>query len=85
MTPAVFSHVRVGDTLTVKEEYLTRGGQSGTVTEVFGNGAALDFFRDVFGDPKGLPTIEYWEWGELDPDGCGMALLLRAEKAGVVV
>jgi hypothetical protein len=60
--------VLVGKTLCVSEEMYTRGGQSGLVVEAFDGGVALDFFCDVFGDRWGLPSIEFWEWTELDQE-----------------
>lgn len=30
-------------------------------------GAGIDFFCDVNGNAKGLPSIEFWEWGEIIP------------------
>lgn len=67
--PAWAYGIKDGDWLTVKETFMTRGGQSGQVIgEPSADGVALDFGCDVFGDPDGLPTIEFWEWTEIDPD-----------------
>lgn len=59
--------VKLGDYLTVQQEFLTRGGEQGEVVLVNEEGAGIDFFCDVNGNPKGLPSIEFWEWGEIIP------------------
>lgn len=67
--PAWARGITDGDWLTIKKPFMTRGGQSGRVVgEPSSAGVALDFGCDVFGDPDGLPTIEFWEWTEIDPD-----------------
>lgn len=69
--------VKVGDAFTVKRSSFVRGGMTGYVVSgpysgnpyTDANGVSLDFFCDVFGDPKGLPSIEHWDWTELEIDG----------------
>lgn len=66
--PAWATSVRKGDCLTIKREMFTRGGQQGLVIEdPYNAGVSLDFFKDVFGDPKGVPSIEFYEWDEIEP------------------
>ena len=48
-----------------------RGGTDGLVLDVFDDGCGLDFFCGRDGDPKGLPSIEHWQWGELEVCECG--------------
>jgi hypothetical protein len=52
--------VRVGQGVTVKREMFTRSGEHGTVVAVYEKGCAVDFFDNH------LPTIEFWEYKELD-------------------
>lgn len=67
--PSWAQNVTVGDWLTIKEEFMTRGGKSGQVVGTpSAEGVSLDFYCDVSGNPEGLPTIEFWEWGEIDTD-----------------
>lgn len=66
--PAWATNVKRGDGLTIKREMSTRGGQLGwVIKEPYNAGVSLDFFKDVFGDPKGLPSIEFYEWDEIEP------------------
>jgi hypothetical protein len=66
--PAWATSVKKGDSLTIKREMFTRGGQQGLVIEDdLLTGVSLDFFKDAFGDPKGLPSIEFYEWDEIEP------------------
>lgn len=60
-----------GDYLSVPQGSLTRSGQEGEVISDPNNneGVTLDFSCDVFGDPDGLPTQEFWYWHELEPTG----------------
>jgi hypothetical protein len=59
--------IKVGDVVTVRKDSFIRGGQSGTVVDVLSRyEVAIDFFCDVFGDPKGLPSIEAWKTYELE-------------------
>ena len=44
-----------------------RAGEQGQVVLVDDEGASIDFFCDVNGDPRCLPSIEFWEWGEIVP------------------
>lgn len=68
MKPEWASNVKSRDYLTVKDEFLTRGGQQGLVTaEPDDEGVSLDFFCDMDGDAAGVPSIEFWQWDELVP------------------
>lgn len=73
-----WTKVRAGDAFTVKRDSFTRAGMTGFVLaqnsfdktpEADSEGVNLDFFCDVYGDPRGLPSIERWNWSELElPD-----------------
>lgn len=78
MTAFDWTKVRVGDAFTVKRSSFFRSGMTGFVIS-FGprdkepavdeKGVSLDFYCDAFGNPHGLPSIEWWEWSELQlPD-----------------
>lgn len=70
MYPEWAPRVKPGDWLTVKDEFMSRGGQQGQVVAgPFEDGVSLDFFSDINGTPGGVPSIEFWEWGELVPIG----------------
>jgi predicted RNA-binding Zn-ribbon protein involved in translation (DUF1610 family) len=56
----------IGDSIRVKGDGIIRNGEVGIVVDIFDDGVALDFFKDVYGDPMGLPTREHWKWDELD-------------------
>jgi hypothetical protein len=58
--------VRKGDWLHVRREMFGRSGEAGEVVDVFDDGVGLDFYCGRDGTPSGLPSIEFWEWGELD-------------------
>lgn len=58
----------VGQSVRVKSDSFTRAGKSGLVLSVYKDGVEVDFFCDVFGNPRGTPSIEFWEFGELDPE-----------------
>lgn len=58
--------ISVGDMITVPEDQFCRRGQSGEVIEVREDGLVLDFFCGPDGAPFGVPSIEFWEYGELD-------------------
>lgn len=60
--------VQSNDTLTVREEYLGRGGQQGEVLWANDSGVSLDFYCDRDGNPGGVPSQEFWLWSEIDPD-----------------
>lgn len=67
--PAWAQGIKEGDWLTIRKPFMNRGGQAGQVVgEPSAAGVALDFGCDVFGNPDGLPTTEFWEWTEIDPD-----------------
>lgn len=67
--PAWAKKIKDGDWLAIKDGFMTRGGKSGQVVGApSAEGVSLDFYCDVSGDPRGLPTIEFWEWGEIDSD-----------------
>ena len=66
--PAWAAAIKRGDMLTVRAEYLGRGGQQGEVLAVDDEGAGLDFFCDRDGNPGGVPSQEFWQWSEIDPD-----------------
>lgn len=59
--------VKVGDSLTVRDEYMTRGGQQGEVLSINDEGVGLDFYCDIEGDQDGAPSQEFWKWEEIDP------------------
>ena len=66
--PTWAAKVKVGDWLTVKEEYGLRGGADGeVVAEPNEQGVSLDFYCDREGNESGVPSIEFWEWSELEP------------------
>jgi hypothetical protein len=68
MLPEWANNVKPGDWLTVKDEFMRRGGEQGQVVAgPFDDGVSLDFFCDSDGDPSGVPSIEFWEWDELVP------------------
>lgn len=69
MKPDWAANLTEGDGLMIKGCHLSRGGQWGYVVRdgVTKEGCSLDFYCDVFGDPSGLPTIEFWEWAEIEP------------------
>jgi hypothetical protein len=56
----------VGGAAVVKREIFGRGGQSGMIVGSYREGLSIDFFCDCFGDPRGLPSIEFFEYGELE-------------------
>ncbi len=60
--------IQIGDNLKIRDEYLTRGGQWGEVISIADEGVGLDFFCDVNRNPTGVPSQEFWEWMEIDPD-----------------
>ncbi len=60
--------IKPGDVLTIRSEYMGRGGQSGEVLSIHEDGVGLDFFCDRSGDPRGVPSQEFWEWGEIDDE-----------------
>ncbi|WP_116892984.1 hypothetical protein [Pseudomonas savastanoi] len=62
-------HVKIGDSLTIKQEFgLTRGGEVGEViAEPNDKGVSLDFYCDRDGDEDEVPSIEFWEWEEIEP------------------
>ena len=66
--PAWSSSIKAGDLLTVRAEYMTRGGQQGEVLYVNDEGVGLDFNCDSDGDPDSVPSQEFWNWEEIDPD-----------------
>ena len=66
--PAWASAIKCGHLLTVRSEYMGRGGQQGEVISVDDEGVGLDFYCDRDGDPAGVPSQEFWEWGEIDPE-----------------
>lgn len=66
--PAWAIAIKPGDFLTVRAEYMTRGGQQGEVLSVDDEGVGLDFYCDSDGEPDGVPSQEFWNWGEIDPD-----------------
>ncbi len=61
--------VKEGDLLSVKDCMFTRKGETGHVLSVHPHGVALDFLVDCFGEYEG-PSIELWEWHELELDVC---------------
>lgn len=69
MIPEWAKNLKIGDQVAIKENQLTRSEQIGTIKDIFDDGVILDFFCDVFGDPEGLPSIEFWEWDEISEDG----------------
>jgi hypothetical protein len=66
--PAWASALKVGDVLKVRDKFMTRGGQWGEVLNIDAEGVGLDFFCDIDGEPGGVPSQEFWEWSEIDPD-----------------
>ena len=62
------SAIKVGDSLKVRDEFMTRGGQYGDVVNIDVEGVGLDFGCDIEGDPDGVPSQEFWMWEEIDPD-----------------
>lgn len=60
--------IQQGDFLTVRTEFLGRGGQQGEVLWTDDKGVSLDFYCDRDGNPGGVPSQEFWEWGEIDQD-----------------
>lgn len=60
---------KIGDAMTVKREFFTRGGQTGSVLEVYDHGVTLDFFRCFCGATRCAcyTSIEFWEFSELEP------------------
>ena len=74
MSPFDWTQVKEGDAFTVRQDWFPRGGMTGYVVagrrgegiaDIDADGVTLDFFCDVHGDPRGLPSIERWEWAEL--------------------
>lgn len=67
--PTWATQLKAGDNIALKDEVsgTNKAREAGVVTEVFAGGVAIDFFCDVFGDPDGLPSIEFYEWSELEP------------------
>ena len=59
------SAVKEDDWLTVREEYWSRGGKSGLVLNWDDEGCSLDFFCGRDNDPRSLPSVEFWDWEEL--------------------
>ncbi|MCF5371983.1 hypothetical protein [Pseudomonas syringae] len=61
--------VKIGDWLTIKQEFgLTRGGEVGQVVDGPNDeGVSLDFYCDRDGNEDEVPSIEFWEWDEIDP------------------
>lgn len=66
--PAWARAIKPGDHLTIRREFLGRGGQCGVVLSTDDEGVGLDFFCDRSGDPRGVPSQEFWEWSEIDPE-----------------
>lgn len=66
--PAWANAIKRGDMLTVRSEFMGRGGQQGEVLSADDEGVSLDFFCDRNGDPDGVPSQEFWEWSEIAPD-----------------
>lgn len=66
--PAWAKAVKVGEFLMVRQECMTRGGQQGQIVNMDDKGVGLDFFSDADGDTEGVPSQEFWEWGEINPD-----------------
>lgn len=68
MKPDWAKDLKVGDSVNVKREMFTRGGQAGyIIDEPDDEGVNLDFLCDVFGHRFGVPSIERWLWNELEP------------------
>jgi hypothetical protein len=61
--------MKLGDAVEVPRDQFTRGGQVGTVVDVFDDGVALDFFRCYCGGThcSCYTSIEFWSFSELMP------------------
>jgi hypothetical protein len=59
--------LKVGDAVEVPREWMTRGGEYGTVVDVFDHGVSLDFFRCFCGATRCAcyTSIEFWSFEEL--------------------
>ncbi len=59
--------VSVGDCVRVPADWFTRGGQEGTVLEVYDHGVTVDFFRCFCGSVRCAcyTSIEFWSFKEL--------------------
>lgn len=57
-----------GDLARVRDNLILRSGEEGVIVAVFDDvgSVAIDFFCDVFGSKKGLPTVEMWLLEEID-------------------
>lgn len=62
--------VKEGDQLTIKLNFIGRGGQTGTVVDTpDGEGASLDFFTCGLCGAKQCScytSIEFWNWNEIE-------------------
>lgn len=58
--------VKVGDWLTVKREFIGRGGETGEVVDVFHDGVALDFYSSHSDEYNEYISIEHYAWAELE-------------------
>ena len=66
--PEWANQILIGDNLKIRDEFLTRGGQWGEVISIAAEGVGLDFRCDIDGNRDGVPTQEFWEWAEIDPE-----------------
>jgi hypothetical protein len=55
-----------------------RGGEQGEVLFADDEGVSLDFYCDRNGDPAGVPSQEFWEWNEIDPDVLPASVVMPA-------
>lgn len=55
-----------GDGVSVLDETHHRANHSGEIVEVFEDGVSVNFYCDAYGDPNGAPSIEFWEWDEIE-------------------
>ena len=58
--------MRVGDLVRVPKHYHFRGGHEGFILDITSDGLVIEFQKDCYGDPRGLPTIEMWQINELE-------------------